>query len=137
MKTTIKNCGKFFTVLTLLFMATTQVGCAETFPLESIPDALIYLEYDKGSVTKQITVQRGNPTYDALYSFLRDNQAGWSSDINSYVPSSYFRSELITINCGDDFVVINYKQRNMNQWKQISKSIRGCKTAVLKAQASK
>jgi len=137
MKINIKYCEKFFTSLVLLFMATTQIGCTETFPLESIPDALIYLEYDKGSVSTQSTVQKGNPSYDALYSFLRDNQTGWSSDINNYVPSSYFRSELITINCGDDFVVINYKPKNMNQWIQISKSVRGCKAAIFKAQANK
>ncbi|MDA8427820.1 MAG: hypothetical protein M0T70_01040 [Geobacteraceae bacterium] len=127
--------SKIFLSLLVLFQGLSVLGCTQTFPLGRIPDSFIFIEYSHGSVYGQSKISRGDPVYDALFKIIHSNQKGWAPDINTYAPLLYFKSELMTINCTENSMVINYKPEDREQWKQLSKSIHGCKATIISAQA--
>lgn len=125
---------EIFYSLIVIFQSVTVFGCTQTFPIKRLPDAFMYSEYNHGSVSRESNIYRGDQIYEALHTILQANQAGWSSDINTYAPSLYFKSEWITINCTENSMIINYKPKDRDQWIQISKSIHGCRAAIVNAQ---
>jgi hypothetical protein len=126
--------NKFRLLLLFLIWLPTLGACTESFPLEVLPTSFECLSYSKGFNTGRVTVVTGDPVYDALRSFLEANRTGWSGDLRTYAPSIYFKSESVTVNCGEDTVVVNYRgDMGSTRWIQISNPVKGCRAAVVEA----
>ena len=67
-----------------------------------------------------VEIKKNNKAYIELASWLENNKNGWSNSPAYYIPTTLFKSELISINILKTSVVINYSNNGTN-WHQVIK----------------
>lgn len=118
-------------IAVLLASSVVTISRGDDLSLTNFPKTLRYLKYKTGKIITDKQVRAGDSTYDALFSWLSEHRSGWSSDINSYAPDTYFTSADMQINCRDDVVVVNMKVSGGTRWTQLSTSRSDCRTLIL------
>ena len=100
-------------------------ACASDFPLPNFPKNFTVLKYKSGKITQAYDIKENDALYQSLYNLIIKNVSGWSTDVNTYAPKVYFRSEKMTLICNNDIMVVNYMNID-KKWIQLSKHGTGC-----------
>lgn len=90
------------------------------FPINLLPKNFVYIEYSKISNSKELIIKEGDTTYTLLRDFIFKEKEGWSYDLTTYAPNKTFNSSKMKINYTNNFLIVNYENKN-NEWTQISK----------------
>ena len=95
-----------FTILTVLV-----AGCSRTIDLV-LPrtGTLELLIYSKGSPIAKCQLTPDSFEFQELQKLMVSNRDGWSPTLVTYVPAVYVRGTEMSINFGQDFAVVNYKE---------------------------
>ena len=72
----------------------------------------------------ETVIESNSLEYLRLKNWLESNQDGWKNTIATYVPVNTVRAPTISINILQNFVVINYQDKN-KKWSQVVKQKKG------------
>lgn len=98
------------------------IGCLSflpaDFPIQLIPSQLEVIEYQKG----QVIVNKTLNTSQQFIAYFEKNKKGWYSSCVSYAPHYVLSSPQIQINISEEKVIVNYRHEK-ESYQQITKTV--------------
>jgi hypothetical protein len=107
----MKNQVFLFFIMCLCIISCSYINTIDSINIsEYLPEKLEFCGIEIDSSFKE---------YEELYTWFNNNQKNWQFSPASYIIGTEFRSNLIHINILDNFVIVNYKDKD-GKWKQTS-----------------